>query len=156
MHFAKLIRKITFNLENIDMSPWFILQFFRNDNQKISLLCMYQFFSFLFVTPKIKRMTENISNKQDLIFKVKDSFNSNSFGRTFGMKGYEYKPSCAGGTRSPRASLHRLQSPKQPLGGTKMADRILELSQDKFFVLSTPSMRKICYGKNGKNERKKM
>ena len=36
----------------------------------------------------------------------------------------EYQPSGEGGTRSPPATPHRLQNPKWPPGGPKMADGV--------------------------------
>ena len=36
----------------------------------------------------------------------------------------EYQPSGEGGARSPPATPHRLQNPKWPPGGPKMADRV--------------------------------
>ena len=36
----------------------------------------------------------------------------------------KYQPSGAGGTRSPPATPHRLQNPKWPPGGPKMADGV--------------------------------
>jgi len=36
----------------------------------------------------------------------------------------KYQPSSAEGTPSEPAMLHRLQNPKWPLGGSKMADRV--------------------------------
>ena len=54
---------------------------------------------------------------------------------------------------------HRLQNPKWPPGGPEMADGHSEqLLLNKFFDLSTPSMRKGCDGgkkKTGKKREKK-
>merc|ERR1712208_88391 len=78
--------------------------------------------------------------------------------------------SGAGGTRSPPATPHRLQNPKWPPVAPKMADGVWkgvqpkvighfkQLSLNKFFDTSTPSMRK---GRDGgenemKNEKKKI
>ena len=36
----------------------------------------------------------------------------------------QFQPSGAGGTRSPPATLHRLQNPKWPPVGPKMADGV--------------------------------
>ena len=36
----------------------------------------------------------------------------------------KYQPSGAGGTRSPTATLHRLQNPKWPPGAPEMADGV--------------------------------
>ena len=67
-------------------------------------------------------------------------------------------PSGEGGTRSPPATPHRVQNPKWPPEGPKMADgvwkgvyplvfgRSKQLSLNKFFDPSTPSMRKGCDG----------
>ena len=41
-----------------------------------------------------------------------------------GEKQEKYQPSGAGGTRSPPATPHRLQNPKWPPGGPKMADGV--------------------------------
>ena len=85
-------------------------------------------------------------------------------------KGNKYHPSGAGGTRSPPATPHRLQNPKWPPGGPKMADGVWkgvqpkvighfkQLSLNKFFDTSTPSMRKGCDGEewNGKWRKKIM
>ena len=66
----------------------------------------------------------------------------------------KYQPSGAVGTLSPPATLHRLQNPKWMLGGLKMANRVWkgvfllvfgcfrQLLLNKYFDLSTPSMRK--------------
>ena len=37
---------------------------------------------------------------------------------------HEYQPSGEGGARSPPATPHRLQNPKWPPGGPKMADGV--------------------------------
>ena len=37
---------------------------------------------------------------------------------------YRYQPSGEGGTRSPPATPHRLQNPKWPPGGPKMANEV--------------------------------
>ena len=77
----------------------------------------------------------------------------------------KYQPSGAGGTRSPTATLQRLQNPKWPPGGLKMPDGVwkgvylkvfghsTQLSLNKFFDPSTPSMRKVDNGE--KKEEKK-
>ena len=80
----------------------------------------------------------------------------------------EYQPSGAGGTRSPPATPHRLQNPKWPPVGPKMADGVWkgiypwvfghskQLSQNKFFDQSTPSMRKgRDWGEMGKKQGEK-
>ena len=66
----------------------------------------------------------------------------------------EYQPSATGGTRSLTATPHRLQNPKWPLGGPKMANRVCKgvypyifgrsckFLLNKIFDQSTPSMRK--------------
>ena len=73
----------------------------------------------------------------------------------------EYQSSGAGGTRLPPATSHRLQNPKWPPVGPKMADGVLkgvkgghskQLLQNKFFDPSTPSMRKGHDGGNGKKQ----
>merc|ERR1712030_238241 len=76
----------------------------------------------------------------------------------------KYQPSGAGGTRSPPATPHRLQNPKWPPGAPKMADGVWkgvhpyvigyfkQLSLNKFFDPSTPSMRK---GDDGEEKREK-
>ena len=75
----------------------------------------------------------------------------------------KYQPSGEGGTRSPPATPHRLQNPKWPPGGPKMADGVWkgvypevlghskQLSSNKFFDPSTPSMRK---GRDGGEKQK--
>ena len=81
---------------------------------------------------------------------------------------YQYQPRGKGGTRSPPAMPHRLKNPKWPSGGPKMADGVWkgvypyifghskQLSQNKFFDPSTPSMRKgRDGGKTGKKGGKK-
>ena len=74
------------------------------------------------------------------------------------MSSYDqYQPSGTGGTRSPPATPHRLQNPKWPPGGPKMGDsvwRCRQLSLNKFFDPSTPSMRKVGDGEK-KQEKKK-
>ena len=76
------------------------------------------------------------------------------------LKYDEYQPSGEGGNRSPTATPHRLQDPKWPPGGPKMAEGVWKefghsrkLSLNKFFDPSTPSMRKGRDG--GKREEKK-
>ena len=76
----------------------------------------------------------------------------------------KYQPSGEGGARSPPATPHRLQNPKWPPGGPKMAEgvwkgvypqvlgRSRQLSLNKFFDPSTPSMRK---GRDGEKKKKK-
>ena len=63
--------------------------------------------------------------------------------------------------------LHRLQNPKWPPGGSKMADGVWkgvypqvfghskQLSLNKFFDPSTPSMRKVDDGEKRKKKEKK-
>ena len=41
-----------------------------------------------------------------------------------GKKERKHQPSGEGGTRSPPATPHRLQNPKWPPGGPKMADGV--------------------------------
>ena len=77
----------------------------------------------------------------------------------------EYQPSGEGGTRSLPATPQRLQNPKWPPGGPKIAEgvwkgvylqvfgRSKQLSQNKFLDPSTPSMRKGRDG--GKTNAKK-
>ena len=77
----------------------------------------------------------------------------------------KYQPSGAGGTRSPPATPHRLQNPKRPPGGPKIADgvwkdgnpkvfgRSKQLLLNKFFDPSTPSLRK---GSNGGEKKGKI
>merc|ERR1711942_374612 len=82
-------------------------------------------------------------------------------GFIFTLKGkakvdFRYQPSGAGGTRSPPATPYRLQNPKWPPGGPKMADRVWkgvypwvfghspQLLQKKFFDPRSRSMRKGC------------
>ena len=67
----------------------------------------------------------------------------------------KYQPSGAWGTRSPPATPYRLLNPKWPTGGPKMANGVWkgvqflvigrsdQLSLNKFFDWSTPSMRKV-------------
>ena len=74
----------------------------------------------------------------------------------------KYQPSGEGGTRSPPATPHHLQNPKWPPGGPKMAEGVWkgvyskvfghskQLSLNKFFDPSTPSMRKEGDGRNPK------
>ena len=73
----------------------------------------------------------------------------------------KYQPSGAGGTRSPPATPHRL-----PVG-PKMADGVWkgvypyvfghfkQLSLNKFFDPSTPSMRKVDNGEEKKEKKRK-
>ena len=67
-------------------------------------------------------------------------------------KSKQYQPSGKGGACSPPATPHRLQNPKCPPGGPKMADgvwvfgRSRQLSLNKFFDTSTLSMRKVEHG----------
>ena len=80
---------------------------------------------------------------------------------------FEYQHSGEGGTRSPPATPHRLQHPKWPPGSPKMADgawkgvypyvfgRSKQLSLNKFFDPSTPSMRKGRDGEKMENGKKK-
>merc|ERR1711954_295461 len=81
----------------------------------------------------------------------------------------QYQPSGEGGARLPPATPHCLQNPKWPPGGPKMAEgvwkgvypkvfgRSRQLSLNKFFDPSTPSMRKGRDGekKTGKKREKK-
>ena len=79
----------------------------------------------------------------------------------------EYQPSGARGTCSPPATPHHLQNPIWPPGGPKVADgvwkgvyplvfgRSRQLSLNKFFDPSTPSMRKVDNGKEKRKEKKK-
>jgi len=76
----------------------------------------------------------------------------------------KYQPSGAGGTRSPPATPHRLQNPKWPPAGPKMADGVWkgvhpsalghskQLSLNRFFDLRTPSMRKVDDGEKRKKK----
>ena len=80
----------------------------------------------------------------------------------FSISYYQDQPSGEEGTRSPPATLHRPQNQKWRPGGPKMADgvwkgvypyifgRSKQLSQNKFFDPSTPSMRK---GDSGEKKR---
>ena len=78
---------------------------------------------------------------------------------------FKYQPSGAGGTHSPSATPHHLPNPKWPPGGPKTADgvwkgvypkifgRSRQLSLNKFFDPSAPSMRNVD---DGKKEKKKI
>ena len=61
---------------------------------------------------------------------------------------FEYQPSGAGGTHSPPATPHRLQrhTACKIQNGPYIYGRSRQLSPNKFFDLSTPSMRKLDDG----------
>ena len=75
----------------------------------------------------------------------------------------KYRPSGEGGIRSPSAVPHHLQNPKWPPRGPKMAEgvypqvfgRSKQLSLNKFFDPSTPSMRKVDDGEKKKKKKEK-
>ena len=75
----------------------------------------------------------------------------------------KYQPSGEGGTRSPPATLHRLQNPKWPQGCPKMVGGVYpwvlghskQLLLNKFFDPSTPFMRKVDDGEEKKKEKKR-